>query len=76
MIHPGATAFARIPYDSNLKGPVYVVLETLNDLKMNRGTIVNIASNAGVGTAAMNTTFYSVSKAALIMLTKKNGPRV
>jgi 3-oxoacyl-[acyl-carrier protein] reductase len=57
--------------DTNLKGPVYVVLETLNDLKLNRGTIVNIASNAGVGTAAMNTTFYSVSKAALIMLTKR-----
>lgn len=57
--------------DTNLKGPIYIVLETLDDLKKNRGVIINIASNAGVGTAAMNTTFYSISKAALIMLTKR-----
>lgn len=57
--------------DTNLKGPIYVVLESLSDLKENHGAIVNIASNAGVGTSAPNTTLYSVSKAALIMLTKR-----
>jgi 3-oxoacyl-[acyl-carrier protein] reductase len=57
--------------DTNVKGPIYSILECLPDLKKNKGVIVNISSNAGIGTGAMNTTFYSISKAALIVLTKR-----
>jgi len=58
-------------YSINVKGAIYTTLEALTDLKKNRGVIVNIASNAGVGTAADNTTFYSMTKAAVIILTKR-----
>ena len=55
----------------NLMGPIYAVKECLNDLKKKHGIIINIASNAGVGTAAKNTSFYSITKAGVIMLTKR-----
>ena len=57
--------------NTNVKGPIYTILEALPDLKKNKGVIVNVASNAGIGTAAMNTTFYTMSKAAIIMLTRR-----
>lgn len=58
-------------YAVNVKGAVYTTLEAINNLKETRGVILNIASNAGVGTAADNTTFYSMTKAAIISLTKR-----
>ncbi|MCL5989431.1 MAG: SDR family oxidoreductase [Candidatus Thermoplasmatota archaeon] len=58
-------------YAVNVKGAIYTALETLDNLKKSRGIILNIASNAGVGTAADNTTFYSMTKAAIIILTKR-----
>lgn len=54
----------------NVKGGINTVLTFLDDLKGN-GVVVNIASNAGIGTAAPNTTLYSLTKAAAIMLTKR-----
>lgn len=58
--------------DTNLKGTIYTTMEFLPDLKRsNRASVVNIASNAGVGTSALNTTAYSISKAAVIMFTKR-----
>ncbi|BAB60510.1 3-oxoacyl-acyl carrier protein reductase [Thermoplasma volcanium GSS1] len=57
--------------DVNLMGAIYTTLEFLPDLKEKKGTIINIGSNAGIGTAAKNTTFYSLTKAAIIMLTKR-----
>ncbi|PYB68917.1 short chain dehydrogenase [Thermoplasma sp. Kam2015] len=57
--------------DVNLMGQIYTTLEFLQDLKEKKGKIINIASNAGIGTAARNTTFYSITKAGVIMLTKR-----
>ncbi|KAA8922106.1 SDR family oxidoreductase [Thermoplasma sp.] len=57
--------------DVNLMGSIYTTLEFLPDLKEKKGTIINIASNAGIGTAAKNTTFYAITKAGIIMLTKR-----
>lgn len=56
----------------NVKGQTKTTLELLDDLKRNgAGTIVNLASNVGIVTAAMGTTLYSLTKAASIMLTKR-----
>ena len=61
----------RYMMDVNLYGVIYTTLEALDDLKRNRGVIINIASNAGIGTAFEGTTYYAVSKAGVIMLTKR-----
>ena len=59
-------------FDVNVKGPIFVTLESIKYLKLSRApVIVNIASNAGIGTAIDGTTFYSMSKAAVIALTKR-----
>ncbi|GGM75752.1 3-ketoacyl-ACP reductase [Thermogymnomonas acidicola] len=55
----------------NMMGPVYTVLEFLDDLRSSEGCVVNIASNAGIGTAAPGTTFYAMTKAAVIAFTKR-----
>lgn len=55
----------------NVKGPIYVTLESLPYLKKSKGSVVNIASIAGLGTALLNTTFYAITKAAVIALTKR-----
>jgi len=57
--------------DTNIMGVIYTTLESLELLKSSKGKIINIASNAGIGTAFTNTTFYSMTKAAVIMLTKR-----
>lgn len=58
-------------FSVNQLGPVNTVRAFLDDLKKNRGNVINIASNAGIGTSADNTTFYAISKAGVIMLTKR-----
>lgn len=58
-------------FEVNLFGPIYVTLEFLEDLKKNRGVIINIASNAGIGTAVEGTTYYAITKAGIIILTKR-----
>ncbi|MEM3487745.1 MAG: SDR family oxidoreductase [Conexivisphaerales archaeon] len=55
----------------NLLGAIYTTLEVLPYMKKNGGSIINIASNAGIGTAANGTTLYAITKASLIMLTKR-----
>ncbi len=52
-------------------GSIYTTKECMDDLKKQHGIIINMASNAGVGTAAKGTTFYSMTKAAIAMLTKR-----
>jgi 3-oxoacyl-[acyl-carrier protein] reductase len=58
-------------FDINLMGPIYTTKECIEDLRKQHGIIINMASNAGVGTAAKNTTFYSITKAGIAMLTKR-----
>jgi 3-oxoacyl-[acyl-carrier protein] reductase len=58
-------------FDINVMGPIYTTKECIDDLKKQHGIIINMASNAGVGTAAKGTTFYSMTKAAITMLTKR-----
>ncbi|MEM3832757.1 MAG: glucose 1-dehydrogenase [Thermoprotei archaeon] len=56
----------------NLFGSIYTILETLSDMKeKNNGAIINIASIAGLGTSLQGTTFYAITKASLIILTKR-----
>lgn len=56
----------------NTLGPIYTVLESLDDLKKSdEGIVINIASNAGIGTTAIGSTFYAMTKAATIILTKR-----
>jgi len=55
---------------TNLKGPYLLCMEFGKQmLKKEKGAIVNVASTAGI-TPAMGLGLYSVSKAALIMLSK------
>lgn len=58
-------------FDVNYFGIIYTTLESLDDLKETEGSIVNIASNAGIGTALKWTTYYASTKAAVITLTKR-----
>jgi len=56
----------------NLNGVIYVTHEFLPLLKKSKSpSIVNIASNAGIGTAAEGTTFYAITKAGVIILTRR-----
>ncbi|BCU70902.1 SDR family oxidoreductase [Stygiolobus caldivivus] len=56
----------------NLNGLIYVTYEFLPLLKNAGGSsIINIASNAGIGTAAEGTTFYAITKAGVIILTRR-----
>ncbi|MCH1771105.1 MULTISPECIES: SDR family oxidoreductase [Metallosphaera] len=56
----------------NLNGVIYVTYEFLSLLKRSEnGSIINIASNAGIGTAAEGTTFYAITKAGVIILTRR-----
>ncbi|AHC50742.1 3-ketoacyl-ACP reductase [Sulfolobus acidocaldarius SUSAZ] len=57
--------------DINLTGTIYVIHSFLPFMKQRGGVIVNIASNAGVGTSAVGTTFYAITKSAVIMLTRR-----
>ena len=56
----------------NLNGVIYMTYELLPLLKnAGNASIVNIASNAKIRTAAEGTTFYAVTKAGVIMLTRR-----
>ena len=57
---------------SNLIGPVHLIRLVVEGMKERRsGRIVNITSAAGLGTSITGTTFYSATKAALAMLTRR-----
>jgi 3-oxoacyl-[acyl-carrier protein] reductase len=56
----------------NVDGVVRVTHAVAGDMRARRwGRIVNIASIAGLGTAAAGTTFYAATKAAVITLTRR-----
>ncbi len=55
----------------NVKGVINTTLEFLPQLKSTEGAVINIASNAGIGTALGGTTYYAVTKAGVIILTKR-----
>jgi 3-oxoacyl-[acyl-carrier protein] reductase len=59
-------------WEVNVKGVVYCCKEVAKHMIGNRyGKIINIASNAGIGTAFPGTTPYAMTKAAVIILTKR-----
>ncbi len=56
----------------NVKGTIYCIHETVKYMiKRSYGKIINIASTAALGTASPGTTMYSLTKAAIIILTKR-----
>jgi len=75
--YPGELAdFKETEMDSmwrtNVIGPVHLIRLVVEGMKERRsGRIVNITSAAGLGTSITGTTFYSATKAALAMLTRR-----
>ena len=58
--------------DINVKGVLYCSREAARYMVKNKyGKIINVASNAGIGTAFTRTTPYAVTKAAVMLLTKR-----
>ena len=55
----------------NLYGTIYVTHAFLPLMKEKGGVIINMASNAGLGTSAWGNTFYSITKAGIIILTRR-----
>jgi 3-oxoacyl-[acyl-carrier protein] reductase len=56
----------------NVKGVIYCTREVgKHMLEQKYGKIVNVASNAGLGTAFRGTTGYGLTKAAVMLLTKR-----
>ncbi|MGC8601321.1 MAG: SDR family oxidoreductase [Thermoprotei archaeon] len=61
-----------VMWRTNFMSMVYTSLEVVPDMKSRgKGAIVNVSSNAAIGTAAVGTTFYAVTKAAVVMLTRR-----
>jgi Dehydrogenases with different specificities (related to short-chain alcohol dehydrogenases) len=59
-------------FDINIFGSIYASLAAMDLLKKSSDPVViNLASNAGVETAADNTTYYAMTKAAIAMFTKR-----
>lgn len=58
--------------DVNVKGVINCTSIAAKIMMNQRyGRIINISSIAGIGTSARNTTYYAISKAAIIILTKR-----
>lgn len=58
--------------DVNVKGTIYCCREAVKYMMKRRyGKIINIASTAAIGTASHGTTLYALTKAAIIMLTRR-----
>lgn len=55
----------------NLNGTIYVTHAFLPLMKEKGGVIINMASNAGLGTSAWGNTFYSITKSGIIILTRR-----
>ncbi|MDJ0273802.1 MAG: glucose 1-dehydrogenase [Nitrososphaerota archaeon] len=59
-------------YAVNVKGVVNCTAAVVPSMIANRyGRIVNVTSIAGLGTSARNTTYYAMTKAAIVVLTKR-----
>jgi 3-oxoacyl-[acyl-carrier protein] reductase len=56
---------------TNLYSMVYMIEELKQNFELHGGKIVNISSVAGIGTALEGTTFYSITKGAVIALTRR-----
>jgi NAD(P)-dependent dehydrogenase (short-subunit alcohol dehydrogenase family) len=66
-----ATALARMRA-VNVDGVIHTVRAVMDRMKARRyGRIVNIASNAAIGTALPSTTFYAATKAEVLILTRR-----
>jgi 3-oxoacyl-[acyl-carrier protein] reductase len=66
-----ATALARMRA-VNVNGVIHTVRAVMDGMKARRyGRIVNIASNAAIGTALPSTTFYAATKAEVLILTRR-----
>ncbi|MEM1518340.1 MAG: 3-oxoacyl-ACP reductase family protein [Nitrososphaerota archaeon] len=58
--------------DVNVKGVINCTAMAARVMMNQRhGRIINVSSIAGIGTSARNTTYYAISKAAVILLTKR-----
>lgn len=56
----------------NVKGVIYCIAASLKHMMRQRyGRIINIASIAAFGTTSRNTTYYAMTKGAIITLTKR-----
>jgi 3-oxoacyl-[acyl-carrier protein] reductase len=56
----------------NVNGVIHTVRAVMGGMKARRyGRIVNIASNAAIGTALPGTTFYAATKAEVLILTRR-----
>ena len=56
----------------NVNGVVHTVREVVGGMKARSyGRIINIASNAAIGTALPGTTFYAATKAEVVILTRR-----
>ncbi|MEN3048573.1 MAG: 3-oxoacyl-ACP reductase family protein [Candidatus Caldarchaeales archaeon] len=59
-------------YAVNVKGVVNCIAAAVPYMRVNRwGRIINVSSIAGFGTSAKNTTYYAMSKASIVVLTKR-----
>ncbi|MGC8497674.1 MAG: SDR family NAD(P)-dependent oxidoreductase [Thermoplasmata archaeon] len=56
---------------TNLYSMVYMIEELRHNFEFHGGKIINISSVAGIGTALKGTTFYSITKGAVIALTRR-----
>ena len=71
LLHEISDSEWRDVLDVNLTGPFYVTKYAIPHLQKNGGSIINIASSAGLKAYEnFNADSYSASKAALILLTK------
>ncbi len=56
----------------NVKGVIYCIAASLKHMMRQRyGRIINIASISALGTTSRNTTYYAMTKGAIITLTKR-----
>ncbi|GBC70622.1 3-oxoacyl-[acyl-carrier-protein] reductase [Candidatus Calditenuaceae archaeon HR02] len=59
-------------FEVNVKGVIYCIAASLKYMiKQRYGRIINIASIAAFGTTSRNTTYYAMTKGAIITLTKR-----
>lgn len=58
-------------WNINFMGAVYATLAALPHLKKTRGKVINISSAAAIGNDLPGSTYYAVTKAAVIIFTKR-----
>lgn len=58
-------------WNTNFMGTLYVTLAALPFLKKTKGRIINMASVSGFGNTLSGSTFYAISKAAIMIFTRR-----